>query len=91
MFKKLEIIETFNEEFKITIKAIVIDGELFDWGMDTNSFNQMRQMIQKHKEMTETVSMSIINHFIECFSDHIGKKITLEEIIDAIKSGYIEI
>lgn len=91
MFKKLEIIDVFNEEFKKTIKAIVIDGELFDWGIDINSFNQMRQMIQKHKEMAETVSMSIINHFIECFSDYIGKKITLEEIIDAIKSGYIEI
>lgn len=87
---KLEIISSYSEEFKKDINVIVVDGEVFDWGLDLNSWNEAKKVITQHPELTETVTISILNHLCECFSDFVGKDMNLEEINEAIEKGYID-
>lgn len=87
---KLEIISSYSEDFDKNISVIVVDGEVFDWGLDLSSWSEAKKVIAQHQELTETVTVSILNHFCECFSDFIGRSMTLQEINDAIEKGCIE-
>lgn len=88
--KKIEFISKYSEEFNKNIKALTVDGEIFDWGLELDSWSEAKKVISQHSELTETVTTSILNHFCECFSEFVGKNMNLEEINEAIKRGYIE-
>jgi hypothetical protein len=88
--KTVKIITIPSEEFDKNINALAVDGEVFDWGLDLNSWDEAKKVISQHKELTETVTTSILNHFCECFGEFVGQNMTLQEINDAIERGYIE-
>lgn len=88
--KKLQVLSSYSEEFKREIKYLSVDGEVFDWGMDLESLVGAKKVISQHKELAESVVMSIISHFLESFSDFIGKKISLAELLSSIDKGFIE-
>jgi len=88
--KKIEIVSGHSEEFNKTINVLVVDGEIFDWGMDPASLDQARKVIAEHNELTESVTLSVLGHFCECFSDFIGKTMSLDEINESIEKGYVE-
>jgi len=88
--KKIEFISEYSEEFNKNIKALTVDGEIFDWGLELDSWSEAKKVISQHSELTETVTTSILNHFCECFSEFVGKNMNLEEVNEAIERGYIE-
>lgn len=88
--KKLQVLSEFREEFQREIKVLLVEGELFDWGMDVESLHEAKKVISHHRELSESISMSIINHFLESFSDFIGKKISLKELLVSMERGFIE-
>lgn len=67
-------------------KAIFIDGELLDWQVDVES---LMEAIKMGPLYYKEVQKNIEKHFIESVSDTIGRKVTAEEIKNAIKDGYI--
>ena len=67
-------------------KAIFIDGELLDWSIDMSSFMDAAKMGPKFKRAAQK---DIEKHFIESVSEFIGKKVTIDEIKTAIKTGWI--
>jgi hypothetical protein len=87
--KKLEVIEAIDDEIG-KISVLSVDGEVFDWGLDLESFEQARKNILNHQELAESVALSIINHFLESFSDFLGRTVTLQELNEAIVKGNIE-
>lgn len=88
--KNIEIISGYSEEFEKEINAIAVDGEVFDWGLDPDSWLEAKKVISQHNELMETVTTSILNHFCECFSEFVGKNMSLQEINEAIEKGRIE-
>ena len=67
-------------------KAIFIDNELLDWQIDLNSYFDAMKMGQQYRR---EIQRNIEEHFIESVSDTLGRKVTMEDIKAAIKTGWI--
>lgn len=67
-------------------KAIFIDGELLDWQIDMNSY---ADAVRMGPHFQREVQRDIERHFIDSVSDTLGRKVTMEEIKTAIKTGWI--
>ena len=67
-------------------KAIFVDDEMLDWQIDMNSYMDAMRMGPMYQR---EIQRSIEEHFIESLSDFIGRKVTMEEIKEAIKTGWI--
>ena len=82
--KKFEVLmHTVNGGMQ---KDIFIDGELLDWSVDTESLRDAMRMGPKY---ARAVREDIQQHFVESVSDFIGRKVTAQEIQNAIKIGWI--
>jgi hypothetical protein len=67
-------------------KAIFIDDEMLDWQVDLNSYMDAMKM---GPHFRREIQRDIEKHFIESVSDFLGRKVTIEEIKEAIKTGWI--
>lgn len=67
-------------------KAIFIGGEMLDWQIDMNSYMEAMQMGFIYRR---EIQRDIEKHFIESVSDFLGRNVTMEEIKNAIKTGWI--
>ena len=67
-------------------KAIFIDDELLDWSIDMNSYLEACKM---GLHFQREAQKSIERHFVDSVSDMLGRKLTIEEIKIAIKTGWI--
>lgn len=67
-------------------KAIFIDGELFDWSVDMNSLADAMHM---GPEMFEAAKRDIEKHFTESVSEVLGRKVSDDELKQAIRTGWI--
>ena len=67
-------------------KAIFIGGEMLDWQIDMSSYMEAMQMGAVYRR---AIQRDIEKHFIESVSDFLGRNITMEEIKNAIKTGWI--
>lgn len=67
-------------------KALFIGGEMLDWSVDVSSLMDAARMGPLYFRAAQR---DIEKHFVESVSEFIGRKITPEEIKQAIKSGWI--
>lgn len=67
-------------------KAIFINDEQLDWTVDLSSFMEAKKM--GYHFMREA-QKSIEEHFIASVSDFLGRKVSMLEIKEAIKTGMI--
>ena len=86
---KLDIKEHQDEEVG-SYRAIFVDGELFDWGINPQELHTAKSFIIQHPEMRKSVMGDIERHFVSCFSEFLGRDITLAEINKALETGEIE-
>lgn len=87
--KKLQIIKAICEETKKEINVLTVDGEVFDWGMEPESVLNAQDMQRNHPQFIETIMKTVTEHFIECLSDFLGRKISLRDFNDAVERGYL--
>jgi hypothetical protein len=85
----IKIVKIKSSEAGKEINMLVVGNEVFDWGIDDKSLIQTKKMIDQRPDMRESISMSIINHFVECFGEFLGREVTLPEIVSAINKGEI--
>jgi len=88
--RKIEIVQIHSDEMNKTVNALSVDGLVFDWCMEPKEFEHAKSLIEHHKGMKESIILSITNHFLESFCEFIGRKITLNELNEAILNGQIE-
>jgi hypothetical protein len=67
-------------------KKVYINDEEFDWSIDISSFREARKM---GPQFMKAVQDDIAKHYVESISDFLGRKITIQEVIEAIKTGWI--
>lgn len=67
-------------------KAIFIDDELLDWQIDLNSYMEAMKM---GPQFRREIQRDIERHFVDSVSDFLGRKVTIDEIKTAIKTGWI--
>lgn len=68
-------------------KGIFVDGTLFDWGVDEENYKQALALGPKYRIAIEE---SIAKHFVESFSEFLSRRITLEEVNEARRTGWIK-
>jgi hypothetical protein len=68
---------------------IFINDQLFDWRIDEGSINKIKQI--KDKKEIEKINNNIKDYLLGSLEEFIGKKITIKELIDALKEGHLEI
>lgn len=74
-------------------KGIFVDGELFDWGIDEKEYNEAVKFAEKQKNkegMLLKIHQNIEKHFINSLSEFMNRKITLKELDEARKTGWIK-
>lgn len=67
-------------------QAIFIGGEHLDWSVDVSSLLEARKMGPAYFRV---VQQDIERHFVESVSDFIGRKVSVDEVRKATKSGWI--
>jgi len=67
---------------------IFIDNQLFDWGLDEVALEKIKG-IDDQVELSK-VNDNIKNFLLSCLESHIGRKVTIKQVLDAIELGYIE-
>lgn len=85
MQKKLTILEIQNKKY------IILDNEGFDWEIEPGQLKKVEISIKNDPAMKENFIGNMLNHFVTCFSDFLGKNVSLKDINDALEKGYIEV
>lgn len=67
-------------------RAIFIGGEMLDWGVDLSSFTDAIRMGPMY---VRELQRDIERHFTESVSDFLGRNVTMDEIKEAIRTGWI--
>ena len=67
-------------------KAIFIDDQLLDWQIDMNSYIDAMKM---GPQFRREIQRDIEHHFVDSVSDFLGRKVTINDIKEAIKTGWI--
>lgn len=76
-----------HKDEKGTLKqGIFIDGQLLDWSVDLHDLLEAKKMGPK---FAKSVEIDIIRHFLQSASDFLGRKLSVEDINEAKKNGYI--
>jgi len=86
---KLEIKKVYNEECKKDINVLFVDNEIFDYLIDEDSLRSAAIYCNQNPHLKNAVHGDIMKHFVESFSEFIGRPLTLEEINNSIKTGEI--
>jgi len=66
--------------------AIFIDDELLDWEVDINSLAAAYKM---GPEYFKVAQQDIERHFLDSVSETLGREVTVQDINEAKKTGYI--
>lgn len=88
--KKISILSIKSNERTESVRMIVMDNEVFDWGLDAESIARAKKTMEQNPDIRESVISSIVGHFLDCFADFCGREITLEEVLEALGKGEIE-
>lgn len=67
-------------------RKIFINGEILDWSVDISSFQEAQKMGSMYQR---AIKADIAKHFTESVSEVLGRKVTMEQILEATKTGWI--
>ena len=86
---KIEIRKYTDEETYKQYRALFVDDTLFDWGLDEADLQEACRLSESNPIIQKSVQGNIQQHFLESFSEFIGREITLQEVNVAIETGKI--
>jgi len=78
--------KTYLSDDDTVEKGIFVDGTLFDWGVDEEDYERAKALGPKYQQAVEA---SIAKHFVSSFSEFMGREVTLDEVNEARKIGWI--
>jgi hypothetical protein len=84
--KKFEVKEHLDIPSKIFRKDIFIDGKLFEYEVDKKSLIKAKA---SGPDAFAKAQHDLSNHFLRCLSEMVGRKLTIEDVNAAKKTGLI--
>ena len=90
MKRTLTVSEVSHAETGEKYNAIFIDGQMFDWYIDRESLDEAKRFAQNDPIIKKSIYADIQSHFMHSFCEFIGKKVTLEELNEALMTGRID-
>jgi len=82
-------IKNYQDDSGEICRGIFVEGELFDWGLDEKDLRTANALIRREPLMQKSVMGDIQSHFVSCFSEFIGREVTLSQINEALQTGEI--
>lgn len=79
-------VKFYTDDTGAMAKGIFVDGKLFDWGVDEASYREAQAMGPKYQR---AIQADITKHFIESLSEFMNRKVTMQEVNEARKTGWI--
>ena len=67
-------------------RKIFVGGELLDWSVDISSFQDAQRMGPMYQR---AIKEDIAKHFTKSVSEMLGREVTMEEVYNATKTGWI--
>lgn len=80
-------VRQYVDDQKLLSKGIFINGDLFDWGVDEESYKDAMSMGPKYQR---AIVADIERHFIASLSEFMNREVTREEVDEAMKTGWID-
>ena len=90
MRKSIVIQEVYNPETSKQYKVLLIDGEVFDWGVEIDDLKKAKSFCRNDSYLTKSVCGDICHHFLKSLSEFLNQEITLAEVNEALEQGHIE-
>ena len=87
---KVTINEVYNPETEEKYNALYFNGELFDWGLDEKELIKAKDFCCEDNFFMKTIHGDICKYFTSCIEEILGKQVSIKEINEAIKKGYID-
>ena len=67
--------------------AIYINDELFDWEIELESLLKAKRVAGNNALMKKAIIGNIQKHFLESLEQFVGRKVSLKELVEAVKKG----
>lgn len=83
MAKKIQIVNLENKNY------LMVNDEMFDWAIEEDQVKQIADHIKCDVDMKDNMIASVFRNFTNCFSEFIGRQVTLKEINESILKGEI--
>jgi hypothetical protein len=87
---EFEIQEVVDPDTEERYRALAINGEVFDWGLEKEDMESAKKMCGSDPFLKKSLHGDICRHFITCLSEFLGKEITLKQVNEALEQGYLE-
>lgn len=71
-------------------RFLVFDNEAFDYELDEQELSKAIHFCGTSAESRKVLNGEIQAHFLACLGEFLGWQITLEELVEAIKTGQLE-
>ena len=88
---KLETKPMYIEEVPDLGRVIVVGDEVFDWGLDLLDIRKGVLIYGMDPVAYKRLIGNIQAHLVNCFSEFIGRKVSLDEIVQGIEEGQIAV
>jgi hypothetical protein len=70
-----------------TVRALSLNGEVFDFGLDEDDLKKAKQFCGKDPFFTRSVHGDIRHYFLLSLSEIVGRELTIKEVNEAIEEG----
>ena len=77
-------ITEWRNDYGVDVRALLIDGEIFRWGLSDTSIEQAKQIWLGDPSMHDEVLFDIYRHFLTALSKFMGREITIKEVNEAL-------
>jgi len=71
-------------------RFIVFDNEAFDYELEEDDLSRAIHFCGTSPESKKALNGEIQSHFFACLADFLGWEVTLEELMEGIRSGHME-
>jgi hypothetical protein len=70
-------------------EVIVVDGEVFDWGLDEDSISHANRF-SSNKDTMRAIHEDIRKYFLESIGELLGFEVSMRDINEALRAGCID-